>query len=82
MSRFPFKVIAAPVNAGRETTTATIKKSKSADGTEVVDVKVNEADLLTTLCQALGVSPHTENISEVGRPIRIAEGNIIKEAVA
>jgi hypothetical protein len=54
----------------------------SADGTEVIDGKLNEQDLLATLCQALGVNPSTENIAEGGRPIAIAEGNVVKEVLA
>lgn len=54
----------------------------SADGTTVEAGQVNVQDVLTTLCHALGVDPQTQNISEVGRPIRIAEGNPIKEILA
>ena len=54
----------------------------SDDGTEVADGKVNEADVLTTLCSALGVSPSKENISEQGRPIKIAEGTPISGILA
>ena len=56
--------------------------STSPDGTEVVDGKMNEQDLLTTLCGALGVDPTTENIAEGGRPIAIAEGNAVSEVLA
>ncbi|QEG40661.1 DUF1501 domain-containing protein [Roseimaritima ulvae] len=54
----------------------------SDDGSEVVDGKSNAQDLLTTLCTAIGVSPATENITEEGRPIAIAEGNVIKEVLS
>jgi hypothetical protein len=54
----------------------------SDDGTEVVEGKANEADILATLCSALGVEPHKENISDVGRPIKIAEGTPIKDILA
>jgi uncharacterized protein (DUF1501 family) len=54
----------------------------SDDGTEVVEGKANEADILATLCSALGVEPHKENISDVGRPIKIAEGTSIKDILA
>lgn len=53
----------------------------SDDGTEVVDGKIDQQDLLASLCQALGVSPSTENIANGGRPIAIAEGNVISEVV-
>jgi len=54
----------------------------SGDGSEVVEGKVNEADVLATLCSALGVKPDKENISEQGRPIMIAEGNVISDILA
>lgn len=50
----------------------------SEDGLQVVDGKVNEGDILATLCAALGVDPDSENISEEGRPIRLAEGKPIE----
>ncbi|MFV1967727.1 MAG: DUF1501 domain-containing protein [Pirellulaceae bacterium] len=49
----------------------------SDDGTEVHDGLVNQGDLLATLCAALGVPPDRENVSEKGRPIRLAEGRPI-----
>lgn len=52
------------------------------DGTEVVDGKVDVGDVLATLCAALGIDPKTENISDQGRPIKIAEGKPIKELLA
>ena len=51
----------------------------SADGTTVEDKKVDVPDVLATLCQAIGIDPEQRNISEVGRPIRIAEGKPIKD---
>jgi hypothetical protein len=54
----------------------------SADGTTVEDKPVGVGDVLATLCQALGVDPRSQNISELGRPIRIAEGEPIKEVLA
>jgi hypothetical protein len=54
----------------------------SDDGTEVVDGKIDQQDLLASLCQALGVSPSTENIADGGRPIAIAEGNVISEVLS
>ncbi|MEM0926480.1 MAG: DUF1501 domain-containing protein, partial [Planctomycetota bacterium] len=49
----------------------------SEDGMEIVDGKVNQQDLLATLCQAVGIHPETENLAEGGRPIAIAEGEPI-----
>lgn len=54
----------------------------SDDGMEVVDGKMNQQDLLTTLCAAMGVDPGTENIAEGGRPIAIAEGRKISEVLS
>jgi uncharacterized protein (DUF1501 family) len=54
----------------------------SQDGTEVIDGKIDQQDLLATLAQALGVDPSTENIAEGGRPIAIAEGNVVDEVLA
>ncbi|MFM8250062.1 MAG: DUF1501 domain-containing protein [Planctomycetota bacterium] len=53
----------------------------SADGLTVEEGKVNVGDVLATLCTALGVDPNETNISEVGRPIKIAEGQVIKDLV-
>ena len=52
------------------------------DGSEVVEGKMNQQDLLATLCKALGVNPLTENIAEGGRPIPIAEGNVVEELLS
>ena len=54
----------------------------SKDGTTVEENKVDVPDVLATLCQSLGLDPDTQNISELGRPIRIAEGKPIKEILA
>jgi len=50
----------------------------SEDGNEVVDGKVGVADVLATLCQALGVPPDTMQMSNIGRPLPVAEGTPIK----
>jgi hypothetical protein len=54
----------------------------SEDGTEVVDGQIGVADLLSTLCKALGVSPSTMQMSNTGRPLPISEGTPIKEVLA
>jgi len=54
----------------------------SKDGTTVEDGRVDVGDLLATLAQALGIDPRTQNISEMGRPIRIAEGKPINNILA
>jgi len=56
----------------------TVHGKTSADGTAVEDGKVNASQLLATLCQALGIAPDRQNVSELGRPIRIAEANPVK----
>jgi hypothetical protein len=54
----------------------------SPDGMEVQSGKVDVGDVLATLCTALGVDPARENISELGRPIRIASGTPIRDILA
>lgn len=54
----------------------------SDDGAEVTDGKVNEADILATLCGALGVDPEHEHVSDLGRPIKITEGTPIQDILA
>ncbi|GIW86040.1 MAG: hypothetical protein KatS3mg108_0364 [Isosphaeraceae bacterium] len=46
----------------------------SPDGTEVTDRPISIPDLLATFCQALGIDYRRENMSPVGRPIRIVDG--------
>jgi hypothetical protein len=48
--------------------------SSSADGTEVKDHPVAVNDLLTTVCHALHIDPAKENMSSLGRPIKIVDG--------
>lgn len=54
----------------------------SASGQEVVEGQVDAPDILATLAAAVGVDPAAQNISDVGRPIKIAEGKVIREVVA
>jgi uncharacterized protein (DUF1501 family) len=56
----------------------------SPDGTTVEERLVNVPDLLATVCLALGIDPLKENVSNVGRPIRIADKTAepIKEVLA
>jgi hypothetical protein len=54
----------------------------SADGTKVEDSQVSATDVLATLCQALGVPPSTENISESGRPLKIVDGTPIRSLLS
>ena len=47
---------------------------KTDDGGEKVsDKPVTVPDLLATICSALGVDPTKENMSNVGRPIPLAD---------
>lgn len=46
----------------------------SPDGTSVKDRPVTVQDLLGTFCKALGMNPAKENMSPVGRPIKIVDG--------
>lgn len=45
----------------------------STDGTTVVENPVSTIDLLSTICHAVGVDPDTQNLSNVGRPLRIVD---------
>jgi len=53
------------------------------DGMAVADRPVTETDLLGTICLALGLDPETQNMSNVGRPIRLVDpkASPIKEIV-
>ncbi len=54
----------------------------SEDGQTVVEGKTDAAGILATLASAVGLSPDDENISAMGRPIKIAEGQPIKEILS
>jgi hypothetical protein len=54
----------------------------SAGGEAVEENQVDVPDVLATLCKAVGVDPETYNMSEVGRPIKIAEGQPIEAVLA
>jgi hypothetical protein len=54
----------------------------SDDGKEVVENKIDVPDVLATLCRALGIDPEAENMSDIGRPIKIAEGQPIEDLLA
>ena len=56
----------------------------SADGMTVEDRPVSHSDLMATICQALGLDPYKQNMSNVGRPIRLAdpEANPISEVLS
>lgn len=56
----------------------------SEDGTTVEDRPVAMPDLLASICMGLGIDPQTQNLSNVGRPIRIVDpaAQPIKELIA
>lgn len=54
----------------------------SEDGMSVVENQVGIGDVLATLCAALGVAHDDENVTPADRPIKIAEGEPIRELLA
>jgi len=48
--------------------------ASSADGSDVKDNPVAVNDLLTSVCHALKIDPAKENMSPLGRPIKIVDG--------
>lgn len=59
----------------------TVVGRTSDDGLSVDDRPVSVPDLLSSICLALGIDPLKQNMSNVGRPIRIVEpgANPLKE---
>jgi hypothetical protein len=51
----------------------TVYGKTSPDGAEVKDKPVNVPNFLATVAKAVGVDPTKQNMSNVGRPIRIAD---------
>lgn len=57
--------------------------ASSPDGTAVKDHPVEVNDLLTSLCHSLKIDPKKENMSPLGRPIKIVDGGkVVKELFA
>jgi uncharacterized protein (DUF1501 family) len=56
----------------------------SRDGTTVEERPVAVGDLLATVCKGLGIDHEKQNMSNVGRPIRIVEkaANPLREVLA
>jgi hypothetical protein len=46
----------------------------SGDGTSIQHDPVAAADLFCTICKSLKVDPQTENVSPIGRPLKIVDG--------
>lgn len=53
------------------------------DGLRVADRPITSPDLIATICKAIGIDPRKQNLSNVGRPIRIADPNakVIEDAL-
>ena len=45
----------------------------SNDGSDVADRPVSIPDLFQTFCRAMELDPESENISSLGRPIKVVE---------
>ena len=57
--------------------------STSADGTDVKTRPVNVGDLFTSFYTALKINPRKENMSGVGRPLKLIDnGQVVKELFA
>jgi len=55
----------------------------SSDGTNITDRPVGVSDMLRTICHGLGLNADHENMSSIGRPIKIVDGGeLVKEAFA
>ena len=54
------------------------------DGMAVKERPVPVPDFLATVCMALGIDPKTQNLSDVGRPIRLVDPKArpLQEALA
>lgn len=53
----------------------------SADGMTVEDGKIDVGDVLATLCSAMVINHRRQNVSEIGRPFKIADGQPIKQVL-
>ena len=48
--------------------------ASNADGTAVQDNPVGVVDLMASFCRSLKIDPAKENMSPLGRPIKIVDG--------
>jgi len=55
----------------------------AADGMTVTDRPVAVPDLLATICKAVAIDPEKQNMSNVGRPVRLADpsANVLHEVL-
>jgi hypothetical protein len=57
--------------------------SSNPDGTDVKDRPITVPDLLQTFCKSLKIDPKKENMSPLGRPIKVVDGGTpVKELFA
>jgi hypothetical protein len=56
--------------------------TSSPDGSEVKERPVTVNDLLTSVCSLLKIDPAKENMSAVGRPIKIVDGGVVIKELA
>jgi uncharacterized protein (DUF1501 family) len=74
---FSLALAGAGVRGGR------VIGATNANGTDVANRPVRVADLFCTFCHALGVNARKENITPLGRPIRIVDGGeVVQELFA
>jgi len=60
--------------AGGGITGGQVYGSSTADGTAVEDSPVTVQDLFQTICKSMNVNPSHENLSPLGRPMKIVDG--------
>lgn len=73
VGRDHFPVAWSTVLAGGGIKAGQVVGKTSADGASVEERCVPVPDFMATLCRALGVDPSKQNLSNVGRPIRLAD---------
>jgi hypothetical protein len=57
--------------------------ASTPDGTAVADRPITVPDLLCSLCHSLQIDPHHENVSPLGRPLKVVEGGeVVRELFA
>ena len=59
--------------AGGGIKTGRVVGKTSADGTSVEEKPVSVPDLIATVAKAVGIDPKKQNMSNVGRPIRVTD---------
>ena len=59
--------------SGKTTQARALAATLRANGATVEDRAVSVPDLMATICVALGLDPKKQNVSNVARPIRLAD---------